>query len=165
MWLTWEMWGISALLLLGGELWTQSFVLLWPALGAAATSVGAYLGLDEHGQLILFSVTSMVLLALSRTVFRKLLFPPSHEVLSNAEAIPGTTVLVLEAVGDQFHPGTVRLGGEVWSAYSADGRSFDKGNVARVARVDGLKLVIEAPGKAAGALRTENDPRERKSWE
>ena len=40
MWLTWEMWGILALLLFGGELWTQSFVLLWPALGAAATGVG-----------------------------------------------------------------------------------------------------------------------------
>jgi membrane protein implicated in regulation of membrane protease activity len=161
MWLTWEMWGISALLLLGGELWTQSFVLLWPALGAAATAIGAYLGLDEHGQLILFSVSSMVLLALSRTLFRKMLFPASREVLSNAEAIPGTTVLVIEPVGDQFHPGTVRLGGEVWSSYSADGRSFDKGHVARVARVDGLKLVIESPGKAAGS----EDPRERKSWE
>ncbi len=155
------MWGISALLLLGGELWTQSFVLLWPALGAAATSLGAFLGLDEHGQLILFSVSSMVLLALSRTVFRKLLFPPSREVLSNAEAIPGTTVLVIEPVGDQFHQGTVRLGGEVWSAYSSDGRWFEKGNVARVLRVDGLKLVLEHPGKAAGP----EDPREKKSWD
>src|ERR1700677_4277028 len=108
MWLTWEMWGIAALILLGGELWTQSFVLLWPALGAAATCLGAFLGLDEQGQLLLFSISSMVLLALSRTVFRKLLFPPSREVLSNAEAIPGTTVLVIDPVGDQFHPGTVR---------------------------------------------------------
>jgi membrane protein implicated in regulation of membrane protease activity len=145
MWLTWEMWGISALLLLGGELWTQSFVLLWPALGAAATSLGAFLGLDDHGQLLLFSISSMVLLALSRTVFRKLLFPASREVLSNAEAIPGSHVEVLEPVGDQFHPGIVRLGGEVWNAYSSDGRWFEKGNAARVARVDGLKLVIEKP--------------------
>jgi len=132
-------------------------VLLWPAIGAAATSVGAFLGLDEHGQLILFSVGSVSLQKISRTVFRRLLFPPSREVLSNAEAIPGTTVLVIEPVGDEFHPGTVRLGGEVWTSYSADGRWFEKGNVARVARVDGLKLVIEPPGKAAGP----EDPREK----
>ena len=161
MWLTWEMWGISALLLLGGELWSQSFVLLWPALGAAATAVGAFLGLDEHGQLILFSVSSMVLLALSRTVFKRFLFPPWREVRTNAEGIPGATVEVLEPVGDQFHPGTVRLGGEVWSAYSADGRHFEKGRAARVVRVDGLKLVIEHPGEAAGS----NPPREKSVWE
>jgi membrane protein implicated in regulation of membrane protease activity len=161
MWLTWEMWGILALLLFGGELWTQSFFLLWPALGAAATGVGALVGLDEHGQLILFSASSMVLLALSRTVFRKVLFPPWREVRTNAEAIPGSTVEVIEPVGDQFHPGTVRLGGEVWSSYSADGGRFEKGRVARVARVDGLKLVISHPGEAAGS----SEPREKRPWD
>ena len=144
MWLTWEMWGVSALLLLGGELWTQTFVLLWPALGAAAASIGALMGLSRSGQLLTFSVSSMVLLALSRTVFHRILFPDRRETRTNADGIPGREVEVLERVAGSLSPGTVRLGGEVWNAYSSDGVVLEPGRKARVLSVDGLKLVITA---------------------
>jgi membrane protein implicated in regulation of membrane protease activity len=143
MWLTWEMWGLSALILLGGEVWSQNFVFLWPAIAAAATAVGALLGLSENGQLLLFSILSMVLLTLSRTVLKKALFPEHKRLRSNAEAIPGSVVEVVERVGNAEAAGTVRLGGEVWSAYSHDGRWLDPGRQVRVVKVDGLKLVVE----------------------
>jgi len=143
MWLTWEMWGLSALILLGGEVWSQNFVFLWPAIAAGATAIGALFGLSENNQLLLFSILSMVLLTLSRTLLKKALFPEHNRLRSNADAIPGTLVEVIERVGNQENPGTVQLGGEVWSAYSHDGRWLDPGHQARVIKVDGLKLVVE----------------------
>ncbi len=142
MWLTWEMWGVSALILLGGEVWSQNFVFLWPAIAAAATAVGALLGLSENVQLSLFSALSIVLLAISRTVLRKALFPEHRRLRTNADAIPGSVVEVVETVGDAEHSGTVKLAGEVWSAYTPDGATLSAGQQARVQKVDGLKLVI-----------------------
>jgi membrane protein implicated in regulation of membrane protease activity len=143
MWLTWEMWGISALILLGGEVWSQNFVFLWPALAAAATSIGALLGLSENAQLTLFSILSIVLLALSRTVLRKALFPEHKRLRTNVDAIPGSLVEVVEPVGDSEHPGTVKLSGEVWSAYVHGGKTLSPGQQGRVLKVEGLKLVVE----------------------
>jgi len=142
MWLTWEMWGEAALVLLGGELLSLNFVFVWPAVSALATAVGAYLGLPAEGQLALFSVSSVVLLALSRTLFKRWLFPDKQSTLTNADAIPGSRVEILEAVGDQSKPGTVRLSGEVWSAFNEDGRVLHRGESAIVVRVEGLKLSV-----------------------
>jgi membrane protein implicated in regulation of membrane protease activity len=144
MWLTWEMWGVAALVLLGGELLSQNFVFVWPAISALATAIGAFLGLSSEGQLALFSVSSVVLLALSRTVFKRWLFPDVHATPTNAEAMPGSRVDVLETLADISRPGTVRFAGEVWSAFSDDGRTMRRGDSAIVVRVEGLKLRVRA---------------------
>jgi membrane protein implicated in regulation of membrane protease activity len=126
-----------------GGIWSQNFVFLWPAIAAGATSIGALFGLSENNQLLLFSLLSMLLLTLSRTLLKKALFPEHNRLRSNADALPGRLVEVIERVGNQENPGTVQLGGEVWSAYSHDGRWMDPGHQARVIKVDGLKLVVE----------------------
>ena len=133
---------MAALVLLGGELLSLNFVLVWPAVSALATAIGAYLGLSLEGQLALFSVSSVVLLALSRTLFRRWLFPDRRSTLTNADAMPGTQVEVLEMLAGPAKPGTVRYAGEVWTAFSEDGRTLHPGHAAVVVRVDGLKLCV-----------------------
>jgi inner membrane protein len=143
-WLTWEIWGVAALVLLGGELLSLNFVLVWPAISALAVAVGAYLGLSTEGQLALFSVSSVVLLALSRTLFKRWLFPDKRSTLTNTDAMPGTQVQVLETVAGAANPGTVRYAGEVWTAFTEDGRTLSPGQAAVVVRVEGLKLCVRA---------------------
>jgi membrane protein implicated in regulation of membrane protease activity len=138
----WEIWGVAALLLLGGEVYTQSFVLLWPAIGAAGAAVGAASGLSIEWQFILFTVASIVLLGASRTIFWKLLSPRSRAFVTNVEAVPGKSVEVIEAVGGAGTPGTVKLGGEQWSAFTDDGSLLKAGERALVVRVEGLKLCV-----------------------
>jgi membrane protein implicated in regulation of membrane protease activity len=140
--LNWEIWGVAALLLLGGELWTQSFVLLWPSIGAAGAAAGAALGLSTSGQLLIFSISSIALMALSRTVFKKYL--GGHRTLdTNVAAMTGRPVEILERAGGIHAPGSVRLGGELWSAFTDDGSLLSPGDPAVVVRVDGLKLCIK----------------------
>jgi membrane protein implicated in regulation of membrane protease activity len=140
--LSWEIWGVAALLLLGGELWTQSFVLLWPSIGAAVASAAAALGLSSSVQLLVFTVTSIALMALSRTVFRRWL-GGRRSLATNVEALPGRPVEVLERIGGLHEPGSVRLGGELWSAFTSDGTQLSPGDPAVVIRVEGLKLCVK----------------------
>jgi membrane protein implicated in regulation of membrane protease activity len=143
-WLNWEMWGVAALVLLGGELLSLNFVLIWPALSAFAAAIGAYLGLSTEGQLALFSVSSVVLLALSRTVFHRWLFPDRHATPTNADAMIGARVEILETAAGVSQPGTARYAGEVWTAYTDDGRTLKPGSAALVVHVDGLKLRVRS---------------------
>ncbi len=138
----WEIWGTVALLLVGGELYTRAFILLWPALAAFGSAIGAALGLPLDGQLFLFAVSSIVLLVASRTLFLRLVSPEGRSLAVGAEAIPGKSVKVLERLEGPRAPGAVRLGGELWNAYTEDGSRLEPGDAALVVRVDGLKLVV-----------------------
>ncbi|MHB1847105.1 MAG: NfeD family protein [Deltaproteobacteria bacterium] len=160
----WEIWGTVALLLVGGELYTRAFLLLWPAIGAAGAAVGGALGLSLDGQLALFAVTSIALLIASRTLFLKLLSPEGRSLATGAEAIPGRSVKVLEPLEGRHAPGAVRLGGELWNAYTEDAARLAPGDAATVVRVDGLKLVVRRaePDGGVAAPMTKDDPRESK---
>jgi membrane protein implicated in regulation of membrane protease activity len=138
----WEIWGILAILLLGGEIYTQAFVLLWPAIGAATATIAAGVGVSIEGQFLLFSIASIALLAASRTIFWKLLSPQGRALTTNIEAVPGKLVEVIETVGGVAAPGTVKLGGEQWSAFTDDGSILKAGERVLVVRVEGLKLCV-----------------------
>lgn len=140
----WEIWGVVALLLLGGEIYTQAFVLLWPAIGAAVATICAGVGVSLEGQFLLFSVSSIVLLAASRTIFWKLLSPQGRALATNVEAVPGKAVEVIDPVGGLGAQGIVKLGGEQWSAFTDDGSLLKPGERALVVRVEGLKLCVRS---------------------
>lgn len=56
----------------------------------------------------------------------------------------GMRVVIVERVGAHAHErGVVRVGGELWSAASADGRVYDIGVEAHVVAVRGNHLVIQ----------------------
>ncbi len=63
--------------------------------------------------------------------------------------VASAAVEVLEPVGGVAAPGTVKLGGEQWSAFTDDGSLLKAGERALVVRIDGLKLCIRAAPAAA----------------
>jgi membrane protein implicated in regulation of membrane protease activity len=148
MWLTWEMWGVSALLLLGGELFLQNFVFLWPAVAAGATSIGAVLGLSAQGQLLLFSVGSIVLVALSRTILKAFLFPEEAAELDDVRDLTGRTGEVVARVDGEAPGGELRIDDMSWPASAREGQALEVGQSARVVAIEGATLVVE-PAEAA----------------
>ncbi len=140
--LGWESWGVLSLLLLFGELYTHHFVFLWPAVGAAGAAIAAALGLGPEGEILLFVVSSAALLVVARPLFLRILSPEGRAIATNVEALAGRQVEVIEPVGDIYAPGTVRVGGETWTAFTEDGGKLEPGQAAIVARVEGLKLCV-----------------------
>ncbi|WP_163783655.1 NfeD family protein [Myxococcus vastator] len=139
----WQLWLIAALLLGALELQLTSFMLLWLAVGALATSVAAALGLGLNGQLYLFTAISVALFAASRTLFKNVFMRDATHLKTGIEAMLGQEAVVVESLGDPFG-GTVRINGELWTARSLSG-PVPEGERVTVEQVEGLKLWVRRP--------------------
>jgi membrane protein implicated in regulation of membrane protease activity len=70
----WHYWIIAALLLFIIELFTAGFAVICLALGAAGAAVASAFDLDIYGQLIAFTVVSLVALALVRPLLKRFFY-------------------------------------------------------------------------------------------
>ena len=139
--MTWWLWVLAGLVLLGLELATPGGFFL-AFFGVAAIVVGALVGAGLLEpiwlQWLLFSVLSVV----SVLVFRK----PLLEWMKRREPVrPAVDSLVGEtAVLTEDLPaggvGRAELRGTTWSARGVDGGAITRGTRCRVERVDGLTL-------------------------
>ncbi|WP_426752389.1 NfeD family protein [Myxococcus sp. Y35] len=139
----WQLWLVAALLLGALELQLTSFMVLWFAVGALASSLGAALGLGLNGQLFLFASVSGVLFAASRTLFKNVFMRDATHLKTGIEAMMGQEAVVVESLSDP-HGGTVRINGELWTARSLSG-PVPEGERVTVEQVEGLKLWVRRP--------------------
>lgn len=139
----WQLWLIAALLLGALEMQLTSFMVLWLAVGALASSIGAALGLGLNGQLYLFTAVSVALFAASRTLFKSVFMRDATHLKTGIEAMLGQEAVVVESLGDPLG-GTVRINGELWTARSLSGPVLE-GELVTVEQVEGLKLWVRRP--------------------
>jgi membrane protein implicated in regulation of membrane protease activity len=123
------LWLIAALALAASELLTGGFVL------------AAWLGASVNEQLFLLGVTSLVLFAGSRTIFRRVLMAGGAKVETNADAMIGRCAEVVSDVGPGCTDGSVKVNGEIWSARST-GTVLRAGTQVVIEKIDGLKLLV-----------------------
>jgi membrane protein implicated in regulation of membrane protease activity len=142
----WWHWLVLGLLLVLAELATAGgfYVIFF---GIAALVVGVLSGLDIAGplwlQLLLFSVLSLVTLALFRTRLLKWVqLDPQRPAV---DSLVGEIGLA----SDVLAPGTVgrvEVRGAAWSARNTTNMSVARGSRVRVIRVEGLTLDVEPEG-------------------
>lgn len=148
-------WIIIAFILGISEIVTAGFFMLFFAFGAAITAIVAMFVPNLLTQLIVFLVSSVLLLMYARpfvTKAFKVSDKPSKD--SNVATLMGEDVLVTENV-DRYG-GRVKLlhSGEIWTAYlevSEECDTLSAGQEGIVSAVDGAKLVIKPKLKAEKA--------------
>ncbi len=119
---------------------TAGLVTIWLVFGALAAWVCALLGLSFVFQLFIFLIVSYLLLVITRPIIKKWL---SHKtVKTNADRFIGQTGLVIEKIDLVEGTGQVKVGGQIWSAVSIDGKEIELGNKVRVTAITGVKLVV-----------------------
>ena len=124
------------------ELLTLGLTSIWFAAGALVAFIFAMLGLRFSIQLIVFVVVSLVLLFFTRPLAQKYL--NSGTTKTNAEALIGRTVRVTGDVSNLKDEGQVTVNGLEWTARSADDTQvFKKGDLVKVVRIEGVKLIVE----------------------
>jgi membrane protein implicated in regulation of membrane protease activity len=101
------------------------------------------LGLGVDGQLVVFTLVSLALLAASRTLFKEALMRGASRMKTGVEAMVGQEAVVTESLSEA-HGGTVRINGELWSARSLAG-PVPEGERVIVEQVQGLKLWVRRP--------------------
>lgn len=136
----WAFWLTVAVVFAVVEVFILDLVFLMLAAGAAAALATALAGGEAWLQIVMFSGTSLLMLAAVRpTALRHLKKGPADQ-LTNVDTLPGRTAVVLEdATGDS---GLAKVDGETWTARSATGVLIPAGSEVEIDRVQGATLII-----------------------
>lgn len=137
----WHLWTIAALLLFIIELFTAGFAVICLSLGAAGAAIAAACDLDIYGQLIAFTIVSLVALALVRPLLKRFFYRGGEKVATNVNAMVGRKAKVVMAIdGDE---GRVMVDGVDWKARSVDGERVEVGTMVEIVAVESVVLTVK----------------------
>ncbi|HWC35448.1 MAG TPA: NfeD family protein [Mycobacteriales bacterium] len=143
----WVLWVIIAVALAIAEVLTLTFVLAMIAAGASAAAIAAAIGVPVVGQVIIFGVADVVLLAGVLPMARRHRHMPASIRTGTARLIGSRAMSLTEIT--TANGGRVRIGGDTWSARPyADGLVIPAGEWVDVLQIDGATAVVHPTAQA-----------------
>ena len=137
----WLIWLAVALVAGTVEVLTLDLIFLMIAGGAVAAAVAAAFGAPLTVDVLVFAVTSALLLLAARPPLLAYVRRSVPSTATGAAALVGSSGEVLVAVSRDG--GRVKLAGEVWTARSATGGlPLEVGSHVQVVRIDGATAVV-----------------------
>jgi len=136
-WLTWVIVGLA---LIGFEMVTPSFFIIWFGIGALAAALVAGLGLNLIWQLAVFLICTSALLAYSRKFAVKM--QGGNDTKTGYAALVGKTAIVTKRISAHTGTGLVKVLGEEWSALAETERNIGPGEKVEVVAVSGVRLIV-----------------------
>ncbi|MFR9750100.1 NfeD family protein [Nocardia sp. 004] len=135
------LWLVAGILLAAAELLIGDFTLLMLGVAALGTAgISAAADTSPVVDAVVFAGISAVLFLGVRPIIRRR-FGAAPPTLTNVDALPGKTALVLEQVAE--YSGRVKLGGEVWTARPMDTNEvYEPGTTVYVMEIDGATAVV-----------------------
>jgi inner membrane protein len=150
-------WFVAALALLVLELASTTFFAIFLAVGAIAAGLLAFVLPDSPlwAQAVLGIAVAMAGVVVVRPFMSKRLRRHGEAPLTPGVhgGFVGQRALALDEIGDQLHPGHVRLAGETWMAFSDDHQAIPTGASVLVTAVRGTTLAVRP---ASGSVTPEN---------
>ena len=135
-------WLIASAVFLLIEILTLGLTSIWFAGGAVVAAIAALFGVPSLVQMLLFSVVTCLLFALTRPVAKRYL--NNRVQKTNTDALIGQTALVKETINNMESKGYVQLNGQDWTARSAEaGEIIPAGCEVVVKEIQGVKLIVE----------------------
>jgi len=127
------------------EIHTQAFVALFVGVGAIAAFFLALASVPFAVEAVVFVVvTALTLLSLRPTVMRRFEHKSVVDLSAPAPSSLATmTGFVEEVVGDEGHPGRVKIKGETWRAVTDSGVLIDAGTQIVVKKAYGTTLWVD----------------------
>lgn len=123
------------------EAFTVGLFTIWFAAGAFAAMIACGLGLGTFGQFVVFFVVSLLLLIFTRPIALKYVNP--KKTRTNYEDAVDKTVKITETVDNINGTGIAVLNGQEWTARTkTEGMLLQKGTLAKVVAVEGVKLIL-----------------------
>lgn len=135
-------WLILFVALAGIEALTVALTTIWFAGGALAAFFCALAGAGIEAQLVVFVAVSFILLIFTRPFAIKYINRNTEK--TNVESLEGKKARVTSDVDNDAGTGTAVVGGQEWTARSADPKkTFKTGEIVRIVEVRGVKLMID----------------------
>jgi len=142
-WFTWQMWLIVALIFGIIEIATVNFYTIWLAIAAVITAILSVFGLGIPGQILAFSLISLLLVLLTEAIVRKVIFGGRQEIKTNIDALKGQEGIVTFKIDNRKGEGIVKIRGTDWSARSDDDESIPEGTIVIIQRIEGVKVIVK----------------------
>lgn len=128
---------IAAMVIFGVvEAITVGLASIWFVVGSVAGLIAAICGGPIWLQLALFFVVSIVCLAATRPLVKKLL-------RKDVTATLGQTARVTESIDNAVPTGAVYVGGMTWTARSESGQPIPRNAQVKIVRMEGVRLFVE----------------------
>lgn len=134
-------WLVLLIVFIVVELFTVGLTSIWFAAGALVALIIAACGGGFVFQIIAFLIVAFGALFATRPWAKK--YINSRTQATNADSVIGAEVKVAERVSNMDQTGTVVVKGQEWTARAKDDSMiFEQGELAKVVRIDGVKLIL-----------------------
>jgi membrane protein implicated in regulation of membrane protease activity len=145
----WIFWIILGVILIIAEVFTFGFVLLWFGVGALVAAFAGWLGLGLGLQFLVFALVSIVLTAMSRTIFAGLHQQRDENALKTGmDALPGQIGTVTISSRGALNEAAVKVYGSTWTAFPIDEKkSLEEGEKVEVVYVKGSSIYVRRAGE------------------
>jgi membrane protein implicated in regulation of membrane protease activity len=122
---------------------TTGFWLAPFALGAGLAALTDAAGVGEPIDLVVFVVFTVAALVSLRPIVASRLMHSGPALRTGSAALIGQPAVVLDRIDNQEHVGTVRVGGEVWTARAYDDhREFPSGAKVEIVEIRGATALV-----------------------
>ncbi|MGC2235500.1 MAG: NfeD family protein [Pyrinomonadaceae bacterium] len=140
----WILWIVLGVALIIAEIFTFGFVLFWFGIGALAAALAAKLGFGFGLQFLIFAAVSIVLTAMSRTLFAKYFRQgDEYSVKTGVDSLPGQVGTVTISSKGTLNEGAVKVFGSTWTAYPVEGEApLFEGEKVEVVQVKGSSIYV-----------------------
>ena len=133
---------IAAMVIFGVvEAVTVGLASIWFVVGSVAGLIAAICGGPVWLQIALFFVVSIVCLAATRPLVKKLLH--KDVTATNDDRVLGQTARVTESIDNAVPTGAVYVGGMTWTARSESGQPIPRNAQVKIVRMEGVRLFVE----------------------
>lgn len=133
-------WLLMIVIFAAAEIFTYQLVSVWFAGGAVGALIAYIAGGNLTVQWIVFVVVSIVFLAASRPLARKLKRKTPER--TNADGLVGKTARITERVDNINGSGQAVIGGIAWTVRSADGETIEPEEQVVIEKIEGVKLIV-----------------------
>src|SRR5699024_1933008 len=138
----WVFWLIAAGVFFIIEMATIGFLVFWLGIGALLAMVTSFLTDSILIQVLVFVITSTLLLIFTRPLVNKFIKIPK-EVKTNAYSIIGKKGIVISNINNIEGSGQIKIDGDVWSAKSATDEDIPENTEVEIVEIDGVKAVVK----------------------
>ena len=137
----WLLWILVSIICLIVEMAFGDLFLICFAIGALLASLMSAIGVDSIGQIITFTIASLLSILLIRPSMMKYLHRKDNQRPSNIDAIIGRIGEVTQRI-DANGYGRVKLDGDDWKACSEDGNTIEKGEKVTIIAHESIILTV-----------------------
>ena len=138
----WLVWLIICGICLVIEIFTVSFLMLWPGIAAGIVAILSLFNIPIEVQISIFSILTILSFIFMKPITKKL-FKSNDKVQTNIDGVIGKNGIVTKDIDGTMKPGQVKVLGELWTAISDEEKIIKKDDTVIITGIDGVKLKVK----------------------